>query len=109
MVQVRGSNVFKVILSDYGMPSFECPICYQNRRAKMTLECDHFLCKECWKKWSKREQFYCEHMVPVCPTCRHPQGLHQQPPMDYRVLALLVLVFLWIWQKNEQIKSATPA
>ncbi len=88
--------------------TFECPICYQNRRAKMVLDCDHMLCKECWKKWSKREQFFCEHMLPVCPTCRHPHGLqHRQQQVDWRILVVLLLFYIWYSSKVPESFAST--
>lgn len=77
--------------------TFECPICYQQRRKKITLQCDHEFCQKCWKQWSTREQFFSEEHYPVCPTCRHPQVCShaRSKTGDWKMVTAAILFFWW--------------
>ncbi len=79
----------------------ECPICYTaRRRVFVTLQCEHTLCKECWRKWEQTQR---KHDIdcPTCPMCRAPQ----KPYTPDWGLFLWVLVLLWAWTAKTH---ATP-
>lgn len=72
----------------------ECPICYTKKRhIFVTLQCEHTLCKECWRKWKKTQQ---KHNIeyPTCPMCRAPQSPQKPSTFDWRLI-LWVMVLWW--------------
>lgn len=49
-----------MLVENKRMPE-ECHICFTNRKKRVTLECNHSLCKYCYDRISD-----------TCPFCRHP-------------------------------------
>jgi len=88
---------------------FECPICYQNRRKVITLQCNHTICQSCWKKWSKKELDYFDKRWPTCPCCRDPQKpWYLREENQQLIVFVCMFVLFWFTYRSQEAGPIGP-